>query len=187
MADTGYIGENTDLVLGQEFLTWLWFRSETSSIFHLDGAESGPFSVSMEQRIAVRGGEGENRETATVAGSFSPLREARLGLLTGKQVVRALIRLEKNGQAWLVTLKAEDLSPNSLRTPPISKGEEGEDPDALFLEKIYLIEQGLAMIDTLYKAFLAVRLDTACWQKEVRAVAEWMQHDISQGAMPAQE
>ena len=91
MAEIGYIGENTDLILGQEFLTWLWFRSETGNVFRMEGAEhSGePFTVAMEQRIVVRGGEGENQETATVVGSFSPLREARLGLLTGKQVVRA--------------------------------------------------------------------------------------------------
>ena len=89
MAEIGYIGENTDLILGQEFLTWLWFRSETGNVFRMEGAEhSGePFTVAMEQRIVVRGGEGENQETATVVGSFSPLREARLGLLTGKQVV----------------------------------------------------------------------------------------------------
>ena len=119
MAEIGYIGENTDLILGQEFLTWLWFRSETGNVFRMEGAEhSGePFTVAMEQRIVVRGGEGENQETATVVGSFSPLREARLGLLTGKQVVRCLVRLEKDGMDWQVSLKAEDFSINSLRTP----------------------------------------------------------------------
>ena len=115
MADIGYIGENTDLVLGQEFLTWLWFRSETGNVFRMESPEHNgePFTVAMEQRIVVRGGEGENQETATVVGSFSPLREARLGLLTGKQVVRALVRLEKDGMDWQVTLKAEDFSINS--------------------------------------------------------------------------
>ena len=188
MADAAYIGENTDLVLGQEFLTWLWFRSETGNVFRMETPEHGgePFTVGMEQRIVVRGGEGENQETATVSGSFSPLREARLGLLTGKQVVRCLVRLEKDGQTWLVTLKAEDLSINSLRTPSISREDASEDPDALFLEKMYLIEQGLGMIDEMYKQFLNVRLDPSGWQKESRAVAEWMQHDISQGAMQPQ-
>jgi hypothetical protein len=36
MADFSYIGENTDLILGQEFLTWLWFRSETASVFRIN-------------------------------------------------------------------------------------------------------------------------------------------------------
>ena len=64
MADIGYIGENTDLVLGQEFLTWLWFRSETGNVFRMESPEHNgePFTVAMEQRIVVRGGEGENQE-----------------------------------------------------------------------------------------------------------------------------
>ena len=130
MAEIGYIGENTDLILGQEFLTWLWFRSETGSVFRMEGeAHHGePFNVAMEQRIVVRGGEGENQETATVVGSFSPLREARLGLLTGKQVVRCLVRLEKDGMDWQVSLKAEDFSINSLRTPKVARDDGDEDP-----------------------------------------------------------
>ena len=185
MAEIGYIGENTDLILGQEFLTWLWFRSETGNVFRMETPEHDgePFTVAMEQRIVVRGGEGENQETATVVGSFSPLREARLGLLTGKQVVRALVRLEKDGMDWQVTLKAEDFSINSLRTPPISRDDAAEDPDAVFLEKIYLLDQALDMLDEMFRQFLTLRLSPAAWQTEAKAVAEWMRHDISRGSM----
>ena len=188
MAEIGYIGENTDLILGQEFLTWLWFRSETGNVFRMEGAEhSGePFTVAMEQRIVVRGGEGENQETATVVGSFSPLREARLGLLTGKQVVRCLVRLEKDGMDWQVSLKAEDFSINSLRTPKVAREDGDEDPEGLFLEKMYLIDLGLSMLDEMFRQFLTLRLTPAAWNKEAEAVAAWMQHDISQGAMAPQ-
>ena len=188
MAEIGYIGENTDLILGQEFLTWLWFRSETGNVFRMEGAEhkGEPFTVAMEQRIVVRGGEGENQETATVVGSFSPLREARLGLLTGKQVVRCLVRLEKDGMDWQVSLKAEDFSINSLRTPKVTRDDGDEDPEGLFLEKMYLIDLGLDMLDEMFRQFLVLRLDSAAWNREAAAVAQWMQHDISQGAMAAQ-
>ena len=188
MAEIGYIGENTDLILGQEFLTWLWFRSETGNVFRMEGADhkGEPFTVAMEQRIVVRGGEGENQETATVVGSFSPLREARLGLLTGKQVVRCLVRLEKDGMDWQVSLKAEDLSINSLRTPKVARDDGDEDPEGLFLEKMYLIDLGLDMLDEMFRQFLVLRLDSAAWNREAAAVAQWMQHDISQGAMAAQ-
>ena len=188
MAEIGYIGENTDLILGQEFLTWLWFRSETGNVFRMEGTEHNgePFTVAMEQRIVVRGGEGENQETATVVGSFSPLREARLGLLTGKQVVRCLVRLEKDGMDWQVSLKAEDFSINSLRTPKVARDDGDEDPEGLFLEKMYLIDLGLSMLDEMFRQFLTLRLTPAAWNKEAEAVAAWMQHDISQGAMAPQ-
>ena len=188
MANASYIDGNPELILGQEFLTWLWFRSETGNIFRMETPErrGEPFTVAMEQRIVVRGGEGENQETATVVGSFSPLREARLGLLTGKQVVRCLVRLEKDGMDWQVTLKAEDFSINALRTPKIAKDDLAEDADAVFLEKMYLLEQGLDMLDEMFRQFLTLRLTPAAWNKEAEAVAAWMQHDISQGSMAPQ-
>ena len=89
-----YLGESTDSILGKEFLTWLWYQSDTAPGAFTD-KDGAPFAVSMEQRIVVEGGEGDARETASVSGSLSPLREARFGLGTGKQVSRALLRLEK--------------------------------------------------------------------------------------------
>lgn len=189
MAQTDYIGVNIDQVLGQEFLTWLWYRSETAGIFAMKGGEHAgePFSVTMEQRIVVRGGEGDDRETTSVSGAFSPLREARLGLLTGKQVVKALVHFEKDGMDWQVSLRSEDLCINSLKTPKVDKTDMSDDPDAVFLEKMYLLEQGTAMIDSIYAEFLSVRLAPELWKKEAAMVAEWMKHDISRGAMAPQE
>ena len=87
MSDTPCL-DSTDNILGQEFLTWLWYQSDVAPGAFVD-KEGQPFSVSMEQRIVVQGGEGDAKETATVAGTLSPLREARFGLGTGKKVTRA--------------------------------------------------------------------------------------------------
>lgn len=172
MSDTPYLGQTTDIILGQEFLTWLWYRSDTAPGAFTD-KEGQSFSVSMEQRIVVQGGEGENLETASVSGSLSPLREARLGLATGKKVTRALLRLEKEELAWQVTLKAEDFSLNSLKTPKVEKDEEDLDVDAQLLEKLYLMETCVGLLDTLFARFLKLRLSPD-WNNEVREVHAWM-------------
>ena len=53
--------ENTpDNILGQEFLTWLWYRSDSNPQAFTD-TDGTPFSVSLEQRITVEGGQGEER------------------------------------------------------------------------------------------------------------------------------
>ncbi len=162
----------TDVVLGQEFLTWLWFQSDTAPN---DFSDKGgmPFTVSMEQRIVVQGGEGDSLETASVSGSLSPLREARFGLATGKKVTRALVRFEKDDLAWQVGLKAEDFSCNGLRTPKIEKESDDDDPDAFLLEKIYLMEVCLELLDGLYMHFINLRL-SAAWKEEVQRIHEWM-------------
>ncbi len=172
MSDTPYLGQTTDIILGQEFLTWLWYQSDIAPGAFVD-KEGQPFSVSMEQRIVVQGGEGENLETTSVSGSLSPLREARLGLATGKKVTRALLRLEKEELAWQVTLKAEDFSFNSLKTPKVEKDDEDLDLDAQLLEKLYLMETCVDLLDTLFLRFLKLRLSPD-WNNEVRDVHAWM-------------
>lgn len=174
MNDTPYLGETTDLILGQEFLTWLWFKSATGAIFN---DETGrPFTVTMEQRIVVQGGEGENRETASVSGAYSELREARMGLTTGKKVTRALIRLERDPEEWQITLKASDFSLGSVKTPKVESDSHDDDPDAILLEKVALIEACLMMLDVVYKTFLEKRLSSE-WQEEVVELRQWMIHE----------
>ncbi|CAK7046751.1 MAG: hypothetical protein DELT_00858 [Desulfovibrio sp.] len=172
MSSIPYLGESTDIVLGQEFLTWLWFRSDTAPEFKApDGGAD--FSVSMEQRIVVQGGEGDAKETASVSGIMSELREARLGLVTGKQVARALVRFIREPEAWQVTLKAADFSLGSMKTPTVEKGDsQDDDPDARFYEKIHLQETCLAMFDAVYAEFLSLRLARQ-WEDETKKIREW--------------
>ena len=150
-----YLGQTTDMVLGQEFLTWLWFRSETQPMGFKD-KEGVPFSMNLEQRIVVQGGEGDSLETASVSGSLSQLREVRLGLRTGKKVTRALVRFEREELAWQTTIKAEDFSLGSFKTPKVEREEDD-----------------LGLFDACYKQFLDIRL-SSLWDKEVQDMSAWM-------------
>lgn len=166
------IGQTTELILGQEFLTWLWYRSETQGMFK--DAEGNNFSVIMEKRIVVQGGEGELIETASVSGAMSELREVRLGLTTGKKVTRALIRLEQEPESWSFTLRAEDFSLGSFKTPKVETSKEKEDDaESIFFEKIFLLDKGLGFFDLLYKTFLDLRLEKV-WKDEVKRIQSWM-------------
>jgi hypothetical protein len=106
-----------------------------------------------------------------------------MGLTTGKKVTRALLRIERDFEEWQLTLKASDFAPGSLKTPKVETGpRDGEDPDALFLEKMSLVESCLELVDALFAAFLEVRLDDAPdgkgggggWREEVDRLREWM-------------
>jgi hypothetical protein len=167
-----YLGQAKDIILGQDFLTWLWFKSETANgTFRTsDGVD---FALHVEQRISVQGGEGDTMETATVSGAVSQLREARLGLSTGKKVNKMLIRVERDMDEWHATLKAEDFSFTAVKTPKVETARDDDDPDGVFLEKIYLIERLLAFIDELYARFIEVRLSPA-WSDEEHEVRAWL-------------
>jgi hypothetical protein len=165
--------ERENTVLGQDFLTWLWYRIESGS--HMFNTKDGKvFSVNMEQRVSVQGGEGEGIETATVNSPRGELTEAKTGLKTGKKVCRAQLRFQADEEEWTVTIKAEDFCMSALKTPKVAtKDEEGDDPDAKFLEKMYLIERATSMFDSMFDDFLKIRLDSA-WQDEARKVGEWI-------------
>jgi len=165
--------DSKDTILGQEFLTWLWFQSDMAPGAFVD-SEGQPFSVSMEKRIVVQGGEGDAKETATVTGVLSPLREARFGLGTGKKVKRALVRFECGEMAFQLTISAEDFSVGGFKTPKVEKPSEGDDPDAAILEKFYLMEVGLNLLDSLYDQFLKLRIADE-WEEVVQAIIAWVQ------------
>jgi len=161
-----------DSVLGQDFLTWLWFRSEKNG--WLFSTQDGEVNVYLEQKLSVRGGAGDNVEKAVVSGPHAEVTEAKLGLKNGKLVDKALLRLERDGATWTVLLNADDFSLSSLKTPKIeTRLEEGDDPDAPFLEKMLLLEQCMDFVDELYRQFLTVRLSTN-WTDELRTFRDWL-------------
>lgn len=173
--DADSVDYTVDGILGQDFLTWLWFRSDVA--FTLFRTEDGqPFQVSMEKRVTVTGFVGVDRETASVTASDtdSPLTEARLGLRRGKKVSSALIHITKDDFVFDVSVKAADFSLNSLKTARLGKSDRDDDPDALFLEKVFLIETAVTLLDSLYRQFLGLRLDSDKWKKTTGEMMKWM-------------
>jgi hypothetical protein len=165
--------ETISLVLGQEFLTWLWFTTETGGgLFRTRDNEA--FTVAVEQKVTVQGGEGEARETAVCSGPMAELREARAGLAMGKKVTKAKVRIEKDEAAWQVLLDAATFTLQGLKTPKVEmKLEEGEDPDARILEKIYLLEKCMDFVDVVFARFLHLRFGSG-WAEETERVRAWV-------------
>ncbi|MBU1003712.1 MAG: hypothetical protein KKE73_14455 [Proteobacteria bacterium] len=174
--EDAYLGQANDIILGQDFLTWLWYKSEAlGGTFATPDGEA--FALYMEQRISVQGGEGDAKETTSVSGLMSELKEAKAGLALGKKVCKAQIKIEVDSDAWQTTLKAEDFSQTSFKTPKVEfKQEEGDDPDASFLEKMYLLERGLGFLDAVYFEFLKLRFSET-WDEERKKVGRWLNKD----------
>ncbi len=172
--DADSVDYTMDGILGQDFLTWLWFQSDVApSFFRTDDGHS--FLVAMRKRVTVTGFVGMDRETASVAASDADsfLSEARLGLHRGKKVASALICLIKDDFGFDVSVKAADFSLNSLKTPKIDKSDRDDDPDSLFLEKVFLIETAVTLLDSLYRQFLGLRLDRDKWDKTTDEMMLW--------------
>jgi hypothetical protein len=165
--------ERENTLLGQDFLTWLWFKTDLDAVlFKLE--DNRTFTLHMEQKLSVQGGEGETKATATVTSPAGELSEAKTGLRTGKKVNKAQLLFSMDEDEWLVTVSATDFGMSGLKTPKIStKDDEGDDPDAKFLEKIFLLDRCLEMFDVVYSQFLNLRLSKD-WAEESARVKLWI-------------
>ncbi|WP_319543714.1 hypothetical protein [uncultured Pseudodesulfovibrio sp.] len=165
--------ERENTLLGQDFLTWLWYKTDNENVlFSLKDKRT--FTLHMEQKLSVQGGEGETKATATVSSPAGELSEAKTGLGTGKKVSKAQLLFSMDQDDWLVSVNASDFGISGLKTPKIAtKDDEGDDPDAKFLEKMFLLERCLEMLDIVFTQFLNLRMSKA-WNEEAASVKLWI-------------
>jgi len=162
--------------LGQEFLTWLWYKSEErGGAIELPGI--GDLTVVFEKHILLEYGDGESFEKVICQGLQAELKEARTGLRMGKKLEQARILLGRGEYEWNLTIKASRFEFKSVKTPKtMATGEESDDPEAVegrILEKIGLYEEVLHLVDELFRLYLNVRL-SAAWEAELVKVRNWV-------------
>lgn len=167
------IADRENKLLGQEFLTWLWHRIDVAG-GNFETRDRQGFGLAMMETVSVQGGEGDVVATATVKSPSGDLTEAMSGLATGKKVSKAQLQFTIGEDDWVLTLRADDFAISGLKTPKVDlKDEEGDDPDAKFLEKMYLLEKCLEMLDSLFSQFVHLRLSPE-WPDEAKAIGAWI-------------
>lgn len=162
--------------LGQEFLTWLWCKSEErSGAIDLPGI--GDISVAFEKHLLLEYGEGDSHEKVICQGLQAELNEARTGLRMGKKLEQARIVLGRGEYEWIMTVKASMFDFKSVKTPKTMASQEDSDDavavEGKILEKIGLYEQALQLVDELFRLYLNVRL-SAGWEAELARLRAWI-------------
>ncbi len=166
--------------LGQEFLAWLWYKSEQrGGSVEVPGV--GDVLVVFEKHMLLEFGEGEANEKVICRGLQTELREARLGLRMGKKPEQARIRLARGDYEFSVTLTAATMEFRNVRLPKTVAGsDEGDDPEAVegrILERISLFEELSGLVNELFRMFVVVRV-SAQWPDELLRLREWVNRDI---------
>lgn len=154
--------------LGREFLTWLLFTSESGDpVVQHDGEG---VVVLFSGRVVLKGIHGEVHELSA-RGAMAPYSEqVKHALDRGLLVHGARVRLTRGERTWECALDAEFLDVRSAKLPALLTEEE----DDRVTERIELIEQLSAMIDSLLEAFIAIRVSKTWGKKVVPAMKTWM-------------
>ncbi len=163
--------------LGQDFLTWLWYKSEErgGTVF-LPG--TGDIQLVFEKHMLLEYGEGESFEKIVCQGLQAELNEARTGLRMGKKLEQARLHLIMGEYEWHMTLKGSMMEFRSVKPPKTMEGsDESDDLDAVegrLLDRIGLLETATKTIDSFFRLFLEVRLDQSGWQQELTNIRNWI-------------
>ena len=169
--------------IGTDFLLWLMYRSMNEGQSFLVSRE-GPggvgddFAAYLDDRLILQG-EGENgRQKITVTGPQDHFDEVLTALQHGKEISEAVLYLEKKEDIWKMSLKGETFHFASLRTPSVQlEKDEAVDPEmerqAVFFEKMALLEECFQLFDSLYAAFLEERFSPD-WGEKESAIKQWI-------------
>lgn len=160
--------------LGQEFLTWLWFKSEERG--GTIALSSGDIILVIEQHLLLESGEGESLERVVCQGKQAELKEAKTAMAMGKKLEQARMRMARGDYEWRLSMSGGLMEYRNVRPPKTMSMSEDSDEtsrEGRLLDRIGLLEETIRTMDELFKLFLHIRL-SADWNNERSRVQAWI-------------
>ena len=160
--------------VGDEFLTWLWFTLEKDNRI-LQRIDPDIAALEIGNRMVF-----ENRyrkdsdETVTIKGEEANMDEGLLALKKGAMVTEVNLVYRSGDQEWRFNLKGESLNISSLRVPETGKVETKDDIEGAVIEKAFLCEKIIRLINGLFNHFIKLRVSTEWTSKTVPAIRKWI-------------
>ncbi|BBO90473.1 hypothetical protein DSCOOX_36530 [Desulfosarcina ovata subsp. ovata] len=159
--------------IGNEFLTWLWFSTDTNQDYFKTIDETIT-TLDIGNRIVLENNVNDTSEIITIKGDDAGLEEGLLSLRKGAVVVEMNLIYKTENQEWKFSIKGESLSFSSLKVPETGPMETKDDVEGLLLEKAYLFEKAIHLINGLFNAFLKLRASVEWDQTVVPAIRKWV-------------
>lgn len=164
--------------LGQEFLTWLWWKSEERG-GTVDLPGEGDITVVFEKHMLLESGEGESSEKIVCTGLQAELQEARTGLQMGKKLEQARILIGHGNYEYSLTLSGALLEFKNVKLPKTEatendKSDNPEEVEGMILERVFLLEEIIRLVNELFKMFLVIRVSSD-WPEELQNIRSWVE------------
>ncbi len=169
--------------LGRDFLLWLMYRTmESASSYAVN--QPGPasagegFSAYLNDRLLLVGGGDNGVQKITVIGPQDAFSEVRTALQSGKEITESILHMEKLEHQWKLTLKGDTFNLATFKAPAVkiekdNRSDEASEKEAVFYERMYVLEEGLQLFDSLYRSFLEERLGTG-WPQTLARIQTWL-------------
>jgi len=158
--------------LGDEFLTWLWFMIETDQK-RLRQYDPDLLSLNIGSRMVLENTRNNTKETVTIKGEDANLEEGLLALKKGAVVTEIHLSYKAGDQHWQFNLKGESLNLSNLKLPETGPIETPEDLEGAVIEKTYLIEKVVALVNNLFSHFIKLRVSNKWQNQTVFRIRDW--------------
>lgn len=157
--------------LGEEFLTWLWFRTETEG-GEFDLGEGRVVGLSFDDYIEFAPLDDDETEHTLKKGIPTRSSEARAALKSGHRLRRARLVLGMGDLIWLFTLDGPTLGLRSVKLP--DDDEEAEGPEEVSRERAVNFLLIHELMGKVYREFLRLRLRRDYRASAGAEQARWM-------------
>jgi len=160
--------------LGEEFLTWLWYVIEKDQNL-IKNFDKDFVALEIGNRIVFENRRKESGEHITIKGDGASLEEGILTLKKGALVTELNVVYKSAELTWQFTLKGESLNVSSLNIPNTGLPESDEDLEGFVLEKIFLYDKILKLLENIFIYFVKLRLSNRWQNKMIPEIKKWIQ------------
>ena len=160
--------------LGEEFLTWLWYVIEKDQDL-IKNFDKDFVALEIGNRMVFENRRKESGERITIKGDGASLEEGILTLKKGALVTELNVVYKSVELTWQFTLKGESLNVSSLNLPSTDVPESEEDLEGFVLEKIFLYDKILKILENIFTHFIKLRLSNRWQNKMLPNIRNWIQ------------
>jgi hypothetical protein len=170
--------------LGTDFMLWLMYQTMNEASEYAVNQpgillDNEGFVGYLDDRLVLLGSGENGAQKITVAGPQDHFNEVRTALLNKKQITEATLHLETTeDEHWKMTLKGEMFHFASFKSPSVklekdNTTDEAMEREAVFFERMVLLEKGTQLFDSLFASFLQTRLGSG-WSEQEELIQKWL-------------
>ena len=160
--------------LGEEFLTWLWYIIEKKQNL-IKKFDKEFVALEVGNRVVFENRRKESAERITIKGDGASLEEGFLALSKGALVTELNMVYKSAELMWQFTLKGESLNISGLSSSNTGSPETEDDIEGYVLDKIFIYEKALQLLENLYTCFVKLRVSNTWQNKETPLIKKWIQ------------
>jgi len=157
--------------IGTDLLLWMLYARECQTT-------ELPFWI--DNKIVLQQSDDDGEHTISIKGVQSRLGEVKAALRDGKQITQATVYMtDETEETWRMTLKADTFYFASYKCPTVQIERDDttdlhDERQAVFLERMHLMEKGMGLFERILATFLETRLKAESWGAVTQKISEWI-------------